>query len=202
MEAESALQTCCGHTYCSDCFENLCLAPAIGNEDKIIECQGDSGECRHAFSLTELQWHLTSAVFEDILQMALDDYIRRRPRELRSCPTVDCEHIYRLSDEPKAKQCPMCAYTPCHDCGNFAHEAMTCAQYKDWITDSDETFVQYKKDVDLRDCPQCKSIIFKDDGCGHIHCTRCAIHICWKCMETSDDSGLCYSHVWEAHGGS
>jgi hypothetical protein len=30
-------------------------------------------------------------------------------------------------------------------------------------------------------CPTCRTIIFKNGGCNHMHCTACDQHFCWTC---------------------
>ena len=33
---------------------------------------------------------------------------------------------------------------------------------------------------EVRECPSCKTLVLKDGGCDHIHCT-CGHHWCWRC---------------------
>jgi len=34
-----------------------------------------------------------------------------------------------------------------------------------------------------RPCPNCKTMIEKNDGCRHMNCTNCQFHFCWDCMQ-------------------
>uniref|UniRef100_L7JBB5 IBR domain-containing protein n=1 Tax=Pyricularia oryzae (strain P131) TaxID=1143193 RepID=L7JBB5_PYRO1 len=60
-----------------------------------------------------------------------------------------------------------------------------------------------KKGPGAKDCPRCGSAIEKTEGCTTTHdmaCPGCKCHICWKCLDTSDTSKLCYNHLTVRHG--
>ena len=66
-----------------------------------------------ALSLEELQKHLPSTTFEDVLQASLQSYIRRRPKEYRYCPTPDCDYCYRATNTTNLRTCPKCLKDTC-----------------------------------------------------------------------------------------
>jgi hypothetical protein len=37
-------------------------------------------------------------------------------------------------------------------------------------------------------CPTCRAIIFKIDGCNHMHCAACDQHFCWTCSKRFSSS--------------
>lgn len=77
---------------------------------------------------------------------------------------------------------------------------MTCTQYK-LSRDSDGLFKKWQESHDVRSCPKCGEGIEKNGGCMHMSCSTCKAHICWYCMAVFSDSGGCYAHMSEKHGG-
>ncbi|KAJ4253907.1 hypothetical protein NW762_010305 [Fusarium torreyae] len=67
-EPDDALQTSCGHVYCGLCFINMCQAEASTSGEFSIRCPGNVGNCNKVFELSEIQKHLLSEAFENILE--------------------------------------------------------------------------------------------------------------------------------------
>jgi hypothetical protein len=199
-EAENPIRTECNHMYCLECFDNLCFSTASGDKEFSIRCQGNLGKCDVVFSLRELQDHLSSSAFEDILEASFGSYIRRRPHVFRYCPTPDCGQVYRANATGKIHTCPKCVAAICLSC-HSPHEDLTCAEYKYRASGEDRAFEKLKKDRGFKDCPKCKTTMEKTEGCNHMICSGCKTHICWVCLETFSTSKPCYDHMNKEHGG-
>ena len=76
---------------------------------------------------------------------------------------------------------------------------MTCAEHTQ--VEDTKALEEYKAANGTKVCPSCKTLFEKKDGCNHITCFGCQIHICWVCLETFPDSGACYAHLSDVHGG-
>ncbi|KAI0114192.1 hypothetical protein F4776DRAFT_638520 [Hypoxylon sp. NC0597] len=198
-EAENPVKTGCHHVYCLDCFENLCMSATTQSTASKISCVGESGTCSKALSLPELQEHLSSTAFEELLEQSFASYIRLNPQSLKYCPSVDCGYVYRISDAPKMRTCPNCLVAVCTAC-QAQHGSMTCADYKDLSTGGLEAFERLKKERGIKDCPKCKTPLEKIDGCDHMTC-RCGAHICWVCLRVFESSKPCYEHMNQEHNG-
>ena len=197
-EAENPVRTRCKHTYCADCFEGFCFSGSSGNKEFCTRCEGDSGKCMTVIALAELQEHLSSSTFEDLLEASLDSYIRRHPGEFEHCPTADCGQVYRATSKPNMFTCSNCLKPICTAC-KASHPDMTCAEHKDRASGGYEAFERAKKQLGIKDCPKCKTSMEKTDGCNHMTCQGCEIHICWECMKTFEKPGPCYDHMREVH---
>ncbi|GKT65289.1 LOW QUALITY PROTEIN: ariadne ring protein [Colletotrichum tofieldiae] len=117
-EAENPLTTKCGHVYCLDCFENFCQSADSGESGFNLQCLADEGSCGTVFSLPELQEHLSSFTFEELLASSVKSYFNKRPDEFRYCSTAGCEQIYRVAplDHPGLFTCPGCLKAACTSC--------------------------------------------------------------------------------------
>ncbi|KAI1103733.1 hypothetical protein F4804DRAFT_352710 [Jackrogersella minutella] len=197
-EAEDPIQTQCGHSYCLDCFENLCMSATTKDTSAQVCCVGESGNCAKILSLPELQEHLSSTAFEELLEQSFTSYMRLHPQLFKYCPSVDCGYFYRTSATSKMQTCPHCLVPVCVAC-NHQHGTMTCADYKDISTGGYAAFEKLKKEIGIKDCPQCKTPLEKIYGCDHMTC-RCGAHICWVCLRTFADARSCYAHMNNEHG--
>ncbi|KAI1459626.1 hypothetical protein F4805DRAFT_48202 [Annulohypoxylon moriforme] len=201
-EAENPIQTQCGHIYCFECFEKLCVSSTTQDTATQICCIGHVGQdgiCSKIIGLPELQEHLSSTAFEELLEQSFASYIRLHPESFRDCPSVDCGYFYRTSATSKMRTCPNCLVPVCTSC-HSQHGTMTCADYRDISTGGYAAFEKLKKEIGIKDCPKCKTPLEKTDGCDHMTC-RCGAHICWVCLKVFEASGLCYSHMNREHNG-
>ena len=84
----------------------------------------------------------------------------------------------------------------CWSCSKTAHDPCTCEVWAEWEKEVAEQ-VNDKKGVqraaervsddvwvgeNCKPCPNCKSPIYKDDGCNHMTCYNCHHEFCWMCM--------------------
>ena len=204
-EAEEPIRTSCNHVYCASCFADLCQAQSSASAEFRIRCVGGEGCCEKVLALPELRELLSSATFEGALEASFSSYIRRHPADIRYCPTPDCGQIYRTSDGSDTASsitfyCTNCLIPTCTVCRS-PHPGMTCADYKEHTSGGYEALEKIKKKLGIKDCPKCKTAIEKTEGCNHMVCRGCGIHICWVCLGTFHSSGECYEHMNQKHGG-
>lgn len=204
-EAETPIQTSCKHTYCLECFEEYCKSASSTSKGEFqIQCQGDGGNCSTVFTLSELKDHISSPVFELVLKSSFEEYIQRRPEAFRYCPTPDCGYVYRCTTASSSKSlaysCPNCFEPICTSC-HARHGEYTCAEYKEIASGGYEALEKLKRELNIKDCPKCKTPMEKTEGCNHMTCMGCKAHICWVCMAVFKTSGPCYDHMDKEHGG-
>jgi hypothetical protein len=205
VEAEDPIRTSCDHVYCLDCFHNLCQAEGSSSTDFHISCVGGAGTCEKTLALPELQELLSSTAFEALLDASFASYIRRHPTSFCYCPTPDCGQIYRPSSSSATENstmfiCAKCLVPTCTAC-HAPHPGMTCAEHKYQASGGDEAFQRIKRELGIKDCPECKTAIEKTEGCNHMTCGGCGAHICWVCLAAFRTSDECYVHLEGQHGG-
>lgn len=201
--AEDPVSTKCGHVYCCDCFENLCEAAFTAHASQaLVVCKGDCDQCNVIFSLDELEDNLSMEAMENLLESSFKAYVTRNPLQFRYCPAPNCEMIYRVGTG-RVYTCPRCALmtcTSCHSAGG--HAGMSCAEYKARGSETSNADKKLMQLLGIKECTRCKTAIEKTEGCNHMRCGGCEVHICWNCMETFSTSSLCYAHLSKMHGGA
>lgn len=197
-EAEDAYRTPCGHFYCASCFASQCCS--AGEGDLPVRCFGDSGNCLQVLEIQEIKNALPSEAFEQLLEDSFTTYVRTNPKSFQYCPTPDCQQVYRVSLNGVNFTCPSCLTPICTTCQITSHDGMTCEIYKRIGTQGNEEFRKWKQANNVKDCPVCKVPIEKSDGCNHMECRNCKTHICWVCLETFEEGGICYVHMRDVHG--
>ena len=83
------------------------------------------------------------------------------------CPNNDCRGF--LSTRYK---CGICNVQACSECREIKKENHTCNP------DILESVKEIKKTT--RDCPNCRTLIFKISGCDQMYCTQCHIAFSWR----------------------
>ncbi|KAI0453802.1 hypothetical protein F5B21DRAFT_268145 [Xylaria acuta] len=189
----------CGHTYCTDCFKGLCRNGTT-QADMSVTCTGAEDKCKNAIPLREIQAHVDPSTFEQLLESSFSMYIARRPNQFHYCPTPDCGYIYRpvnASASPSWHMCPKCLQRICRSC-HANHDGQRCDEHR-----AVQAFEAYKHEnrASVKDCPKCQTTVEKIDGCNHMQCGGCNIHLCWVCLQTFEESRACYAHMNETHGG-
>ncbi|KAK3703370.1 hypothetical protein LTR37_014476 [Vermiconidia calcicola] len=196
--AEHLVALDCQHVYCLDCFESLCVSADSSGSEFTVRCQGGMGSCGKILELRELQAHLSSASLEEVLKASFKSYLRPRVNQYRYCPSPDCDYIYRAN--AGMQTCSKCLEVICTEC-HEQHDKMTCADFKDLKSGGYEAFEKFKEQMKIKDCPKCKTPIEKTEGCNHMTCGGCNIHICWVCMKTFASGPPVYEHMSTEHGG-
>ncbi|CAD6447913.1 c9a0c79c-ed04-4f57-a394-c272269ff37e [Sclerotinia trifoliorum] len=194
--AEAPVRTHCGHLYCLQCFESLCSSTTTGSKEVCINCAADG--CDVTISLEEIQQYLTSSTFEDLLEASFHSYIRQHPEDFHYCPAPDCGQIYRVTQPIKSRACAECLTETCISC-HESHTGQTCGEYKYQESNGKEAFERFKSENGCKDCSRCKTTMEKTEGCNHIICSGCGIHICWICLDTFEEDEQCYEHMTVEH---
>jgi hypothetical protein len=120
-----------------------------------------------------------------------DETDKKEEKELyvSPCPVNDCRGF--LSTRYK---CGVCGINACSECREIKKDDHVC----------DPNILESVKEIKKtsRNCPNCKTLIFKISGCDQMFCTQCHIAFCWKTGKV--EKGLIHNpHYFEymrSHG--
>jgi hypothetical protein len=88
---------------------------------------------------------------------------------------------------------PHCAASMCFSCGSVPfHHDLSCVQHMrtqiHGICPEAET-IKWKL-ANSKACPNCSTLITRDEGCNKVDCLVCGHQFCWHCLG-SFENGLC-----------
>ena len=92
-------------------------------------------------------------------------------RFIRACPAEECRGF--LSSQWK---CGLCDLWSCPDCLAVKGPVRDCNH----TCSPDDVATKRTLDKDSKPCPQCRSVIFKIDGCDQMWCTICRTAFSWR----------------------
>lgn len=104
---------------------------------------------------------------------------RESDEEFRACPNADCDWGCLMSTKADGNifRCQMCKYRYCSMCGAPMHEDMTCEDYQAKLRREREEAIRQEEEASraevsktTKQCPKCKSAIWKSGGCAHMTC--------------------------------
>ncbi|KAG9443171.1 hypothetical protein H6P81_019025 [Aristolochia fimbriata] len=192
----------CGHDFCRNCLVNQCESVIRNHEGFPLLCVHEG--CQSEILLVDLKSLLSGDKLEELFRASLAVFVESSWGVYRFCPTPDCPLIYRVADpnttdEQPPFSCGACLVETCRRCHLEYHHSVSCEMYKLFKENPDSSLKEWCREKDnVKNCPECKLTIEKEDGCNHVAC-RCGSHICWVCLSWFCSSDKCYQHLREVH---
>ncbi|KAJ3709636.1 hypothetical protein DFJ43DRAFT_1009472, partial [Lentinula guzmanii] len=186
----------CTHSYCRACLISY-LQAAIDNKFFPLTCLGDENNCTSPLPIWLARQVLSAGEFDSLAEAAFEAYIHERPDEFHYCPSPNCMQVYRPAPSGNALQCPSCLLRICPQCHVEQHDGIDCPDRDGGV----HLFNEWIKTHNVKNCPSCKVLIERAEGCNHVTCIRCRTHICWVCMQTFPRGDGIYNHMRAEHGG-
>jgi hypothetical protein len=185
--AETPVTTQCGHSYCAECIEALCLKGHRGNACE-IECCGSEGKCPRILSLEELESLLPAKTFRKILDSLVETYTTRNPGILRACPSLGCSGFYQTTQNAAIHTCPGCVQSVCTTCGSYLPPDTACTgcEMNNIAAQArlqEERQMPNWTPVSQRTCPthNCAGVFLTETRKRTETCDQCSKSICTTC---------------------
>mmetsp|Transcript_40246 Transcript_40246/g.38711 ORF Transcript_40246/g.38711 Transcript_40246/m.38711 type:complete len:109 (-) Transcript_40246:421-747(-) len=88
-----------------------------------------------------------------------------------------CKGVGRAENEEAVYvQCEVCGTQICFKCRQIHHPKKSCGEFYN------KQLVGYmRENEDVSDCPSCKTVVLKVEGCNHMTCYVCGYEWCWIC---------------------
>jgi hypothetical protein len=159
----------CGHNYCRPCLVDLAEASTRDESLFPLRC------CtHHYFDLDEVAPFLTSRLVTLIRAKAIE--FGTPPGNRVYCTNSICATFLCPSRDARIDVvCPQCQTVVCSNCKNTAHPNEACGENA--ATLKVRALALAKK---WQTCPNCHSIVERNEGCVHITC-RCRASFCYLC---------------------
>ncbi|KAL8931032.1 MAG: hypothetical protein Q9208_000134 [Pyrenodesmia sp. 3 TL-2023] len=170
------------HVFCVGCAARNAESQ-IGLSRFVLECMDGSG-CKAIFSRSERQRFLDAKTIDKLERLQQQTELRQADLpNLETCPFCDFAAICDPVEVDKEFRCgnPECEKVSCRKCRIVTHIPMSCEEFKKENGVSERHQIEEARTKALlRQCPKCKSSVFKDGGCNKIMCP-CGGAICDYC---------------------
>jgi len=171
----------CQHSIHIGCLQDH-VDHQIRDGARMIKCPIEG--CAEKIQENDLQYLIKESPYVQKLlkNNRLKYEVARYPHLFAHCPTPDCNSNIRLQDFQVRYYCDECRKEVCLECKTGWHYNLTCGQFKQQIElQNDKAFLNLASQKGLKQCPQCRYWIEKNEGCNHITCYICKTQFCYGC---------------------
>ncbi|KAH3772946.1 hypothetical protein DPMN_174293 [Dreissena polymorpha] len=198
----------CLHSFCRNCLADAVLY----NEEPVLRCpyQDERFSCPGVLQDREVKGLVSPEQYAKYLARSLTTAESQADNSFH-CKTTDCAGWCIYEDLVNFFVCPVCTKENCLTC-KAIHTGMNCRQYQDDLKArssndqaANQTQIMIRKmldDGEAMNCPKCKVIVMKKEGCDWIQCSICKTEICWVTKQArwgplgnGDISGGCRCRV-------
>ena len=171
----------CNSCFCSECLY-LNIKELIKNGKYSLFCP----ECKFVYTKEKINQILSFNMkdkeevnnLKNLLEKSNTKEIILSNPELMFCPIVNCDGFAKKNNNENYNICTK-GHKFCIKCGESWHEEGKCKEEEN----VDKLFDEYYQKYDLKNCPYCHIVTFKNGGCNHMECKYCGKHWCWLCQE-------------------
>jgi TRIAD3 protein (E3 ubiquitin-protein ligase RNF216) len=179
------------HMFCPSCVSRG-IEVQIGDGKERVTCLST---CEGSFSMTTLKSALKPVVFSRYLQrLQLAEVKAAGVEGLEQCPHCDFATIITNPND-KVFTClnPECGRHTCRMCKEQDHVPLACDEVeRDVETKARTQFEDALTEAMVRECWNCKTRFYKDEGCNKMTCPKCKCKMCYICRKKVSD----YSHFY------
>ncbi|KXZ48561.1 hypothetical protein GPECTOR_26g464 [Gonium pectorale] len=178
----------CGHYFCAACMTQYVLG-AVKDRKFPVMCPMASG-CKVALSTDAVMEALRRHPKEQQAFGLLQAEQAIPPRLRTYCPHKNCSVPLQRPEEGDIPaegptSCPACNRMFCLRCLIPGwHHGYTCADFQKLPAHlrsaEDAAMLQYSARQQWKQCPHCKQMVERSEGCNHMKC-RCGREFCYAC---------------------
>ena len=176
----------CRHKFCDECIKTYLTKKIIDGEVLKITCL--MGGCKNVYTQEQIQANVAPNIFNKYIKFYNIQKKLQNPNHLYiNCAAVDCEELVDCTNINEGNVTCSLGHIFCRKCfkiGGHLPNEPPCN-----IDDLNVEFFNelnkqnsYNVRVKYKQCPKCKVLIEKIDGCNQMRCINCGYNFCWLCM--------------------
>jgi IBR domain, a half RING-finger domain len=183
-EKEQLLNACSieDHQFCEGCWVKYVKNEILDGNTLAFSCPSCS-PAESIITISLIKKILPAEYFKKAVRYAENTLIAASPKWKNCSNPKSCDGIVDVSDP----LCDECLFLNCSDCDSGIHPTVTCDFAKSWAMTSQADSAlsnQVIDELDIVNCPACKTPIEKNDGCNQMTCKICKDEFCMECLSS------------------
>ena len=192
INKDNIAQKCCLHYFCDECIKNYITYQI--NNGIVLEIKCLMAGCPHIYTSEEIKENVTNQTHRKYLRFYSNQIKMKNPEKIYiNCPFIDCDELVDVTDIQKSSVICGMGHVFCSECrkiGGHNRPDSICNKSElnlDLLNELKKKnptriYINYKQ------CPECKVLIEKNDGCNEMKCLNCGFVFCWLCLREYTDN--------------
>ncbi|XWV25481.1 hypothetical protein QJ856_gp0278 [Tupanvirus deep ocean] len=183
----------CQHEFCDECLKKY-INEKINERESSILCPIDM--CDQPISNYYIV-NLVSSYQYKTYKQNTQSFSSGTSHSM--CP--ECRQICKKDEDNNRIHCSNCDRDYCYICQeSHCWGYDDCPNERDINNTLDEIMSALGHD-DVKPCPICRAIIYREEGCNSMRCKYCKVKFCWNCLETCSTINRMEEHACEEYNG-
>ena len=175
----------CQHKFCDECINSYIKRKIMNGEVLEIKCL--MAGCTHKYSQEEIRPNVSKEIYAKYKKFfRIQKKLKNPDKKYINCPFVDCEELVECTNINEGNINCDKGHIFCRKCYKIGgHINSICTKEDLNISFFRELKKNNSRGVSIRykQCPECKILIEKIDGCNQMKCLNCGFNFCWLCLK-------------------
>ena len=192
INKENIAQKYCLHYFCDECIKRYMTYQI--NNGIVLEIKCIMAGCPHIYTSEEIKENVTNDTFRKYVRFYNIQIKMKNPEKVYiNCPFIDCDELVDITDIPKSNVICGMGHVFCNECLKIGGHSRSNSECDKTELNLD-LFNELKKKnptkiyQNYKQCPECKVLIEKNDGCNEMKCINCGFVFCWLCLREYTDN--------------
>ena len=186
INKENIAQKYCLHYFCDQCIKKY-LTYQINN-GIVLDIKCLMAGCPHLYTSEEIRANVSNEIYRKYLRFyGIQIKIRNPEKVYMNCPFVDCDELVDVTNIPEGNVICGVGHVFCKEClkiGGHSKKNSICKKNELNLDLFNELKQNNPSNIhqNYKQCPECKVLIEKNDGCNQMKCLNCGFSFCWLCL--------------------
>lgn len=192
--SENYFELKCNHKICMECIKNYFEVSIKDGKVKSFYCL--YGGCRYEYTSDLIKTFVSKETWAKYKRYKRNQQAQNlllSNNQCIQCPYPDCSDVIEI--EGGVFNSALTTFASCSRNHKFC---LKCREIEDnhspdqCESTSDHLYNQIlkiskKNKFKFKQCPRCRTVIEKDEGCNHIVCGCCDFNFCWLCLKEHEE---------------
>ena len=192
INKDNIAQKCCLHYFCDECIKKYMTYQI--NNGIVLEIKCIMAGCPHIYTSEEIKENVSNEIYRKYLRFYGIQIKTKNPEKTYiNCPFIDCDELVDVTLIQKGNVICGMGHVFCKECRKIGgHSKANSVCNKDEL--NLDLFSELRKKnptkiyQNYKQCPECKVLIEKNDGCNEMKCLNCGYVFCWLCLREYTDN--------------